>query len=330
MRRLLSSDTIKHNIAKFRPLFERFLTFGEGPSDAVIVDNSQWLDPLNYLEFLREYGRYFSLNRMLTFESVKRRLEREQSFSFLEFNYMILQAYDFLELYRRYNCVLQLGGSDQWGNIINGVELVRKIEGREVFGLTTPLVTTADGWKMGKTAQGAIWLTEEKLSTFDFWQFWRNTKDADVGKFLRLFTELPLEEIKKLAGLRDAEINEAKKVLADEVTRLVHGEKAVEVARMTAESLFETHSSNNLKALPVVKMKRSEFGKEQAIIDLLYKSGLAGSKGEARRLIRGQGARLNDQVVLDESYRVTIDDLVEGETCKLSAGKKRHALFRII
>lgn len=330
MRRLLSSDTIKLNIAKFRPIFERFLTFGDSPSDAVIVDNSQWLDHLNYLDFLREYGKHFSINRMLAFESVKRRLDREQSLSFLEFNYMILQAYDFLELYRRYGCMLQLGGSDQWGNIVNGVELVRRLEGCEVFGLTAPLITTADGGKMGKTAQGAVWLTAEKLSIFDFWQFWRNTQDADVGKFLRLFTELPLSEIEKLESLRDAEVNEAKKILADEVTRLAHGEQAVEVARATAESLFEKHSSANLKALPVVEMKRSEFGKEHAMIDLLHKSGLAGSRGEARRLIRGQGARLNDQVVQDESYLVTVDDFIDGETCKLSAGKKRHALLRLI
>ncbi len=330
MRPLLSVDEIKNNISKFRPIFERFLTFGDGPSDAVFVDNSEWLDDLNYLNFLRDYGRHFSVNRMLSFESVKRRIDREHSISLLEFNYMILQAYDFLELYRRYGCQLQLGGSDQWGNIVNGVELVRRIEANEVFGLTAALITTADGRKMGKTAQGAVWLTKEKLPTFDFWQFWRNTQDADVGKFLRLFTELPMSEIEKLEHLEGAEINEAKKILADEVTRLVHGLEAVDYARATAESLFEQHSREHLDALPVLEMSRSEFGEQYSFIDLLHKSGLTGSKGEARRLIRGHGARLNDQVVGDEAYSVTLSDLEKNETCKLSAGKKRHALLRLV
>ncbi|MEN8236407.1 MAG: tyrosine--tRNA ligase [Pseudomonadota bacterium] len=330
MRRLLSTDAIKQNIAKFRPIFERFLTFGKGATDAILLDNSEWLDPLNYLDFLQDYGRHFSINRMLTFEGVKRRLDREQSLSFLEFNYMILQAYDFLELYRKYGCRLQLGGSDQWGNIINGVELVRRIEGCEVFGLTAPLITTADGGKMGKTAQGAVWLTKDKLPTFEFWQFWRNTQDADVGKFLRLFTELPIAEIEKLERLEGAEINEAKKILADEVTRLVHGQEAVDAARATAESLFETHSSTNLEALPVIEIKQSDFDQNPSFIELLHKSGLAGSKGDARRLIRGQGARLNDQVVQDEAYVITPNDFADGKTCKLSAGKKRHALLKLV
>lgn len=330
MRRVLSTEAIQQNIAKFRPIFEQFLTFGDGPTDAILLDNSEWLDGLNYLEFLRDYGGHFSINRMLTFESVKRRLDREQSLSFLEFNYMILQGYDFLELYRRYGCRLQLGGSDQWGNIINGVELVRRVEGQEVFGLTAPLITTADGGKMGKTAQGAVWLTEERLPTFDFWQFWRNTQDADVGKFLRLFTELPLSEIEKLERLEGAEINAAKKVLADEVTRLVHGQVAVDAARATAESLFEKHSSANLEALPIFEIQRSEFGESCSFIELLHKSGLTGSKGEARRLVRGQGARLNDTVVQDEVYCITLDDFMDGETCKLSAGKKHHALLKLV
>ena len=330
MRRMLSTEDIQHNIEKFHSIFKRFLTFGDGPTDALIVDNSLWLDPLNYLEFLRDYGRYFSINRMLTFESVKRRLVQEQSLSFLEFNYMLLQAYDFLELYRRYGCVLQLGGSEQWGNIVNGIELVRRVEAREVFGLTSPLVTTANGAKMGKTAQGAVWLTAEDLHPFDFWQFWRNTRDADVGRFLRLFTELPIEVIVQLEALSGQEINEAKKVLADEVTRLVHGEEAVAEARQTATSLFETHKNNHLEALPVVDVSWTDFDQGALFIDLLYESGLVKSKGEARRLVRGHGARLNDAVVEDELYQVTTVDFQDEATVKVSVGKKHHILVHII
>jgi tyrosyl-tRNA synthetase len=339
-RQLLDEATIERNIRGIRRSLESFLAFGERPDQALVVNNAEWLDELRYIEFLRGYGRHFTVNRMLTFESVKQRLEREQPLTFLEFNYMIMQAYDFLELARRYGCRLQMGGSDQWGNIVNGVELGRRVDGRELFGLTTPLITTASGAKMGKTAQGAVWLNDGRLSSFDYWQYWRNVDDADVGRFLRLFTELPLAEIERLEALAGAELNEAKKVLADEATRLCRGEAAAREARQVAEEIFEqgkpvgTQGQGGLEGyrerpLPTIDIDRGEFGAGVSVVDLFQRSGLVASKSEARRLIRGGGARLNDARVEDEGLVVGPDRLVD-HALKLSAGRKRHALVRVV
>lgn len=325
-RKLLDEKIIDQNMASIRKVFEKFLTFGKGPTDAVMINNEDWLDGLNYIEFLRDYGRHFSVNRMLTFDSVKLRLEREQTLSFLEFNYMILQAYDFLELYRRENCILQMGGSDQWGNIVNGVELTRRVEGAELFGLTTPLITTASGAKMGKTAEGAIWLNEEMLPAYDYWQYWRNTHDDDVGRFLRLFTELPLEEIAKLEKLEGQEINEAKKTLADEATKLAHGEAAAKAARATAETTFE--KGELADDLPTIEIEKAELENGIPAFRLVHQAGLAPSGGEARKLIRGGGGRLNDEVITDEKRPVGLNDLNDNGVIKVSAGKKRHILIR--
>lgn len=318
-RKMLSSDDIQNNIKALQPTFHNFLG-----SDVEIIDNSAWLDELNYLDFLREYGTHFSVNRMLTFDSVKLRLEREQPLSFLEFNYMILQAYDFLELYKRYGCTLQLGGSDQWGNIVNGVELTRRVLGKTVYGLTTPLITTSSGEKMGKTASGAIWLNANQLSAYDYWQYWRNVHDQDVGRFLKLFTDLPISEITKLEALRDNEINEAKKILADEATKLCHGQDAVLEARQTAEKLFEQHSMTDLSSLPVIEVSNLPA----MVLDLFVDLGFSESKGEARRLIRGGGAKINDSTISDENLSIDIDSFKDGDI-KLSAGKKRHGLIRL-
>jgi len=327
-RRLLSDEEIAGNIASIRQVFERFLAFGDGPTDAVMVNNADWLDSLAYIPFLREVGRHFTINRMLAFDSVKLRLEREQPLTFLEFNYMILQAYDFLELARRRDCALQMGGSDQWGNIVNGVELGRRIAGTELYGLTTPLITTAAGAKMGKTAAGAVWLNEARLSAYDYWQFWRNTEDGDVGRFLRLFTELPLDEIGRLEALEGAGINEAKKVLADEATKLCRGAEAAEAAAETARQTFE---EGKLGAdLPSIEVPRAELAAGVALFELLRRAGLAESNGAARRLIKGGGARLNDAVIGDETRQVGEDDLNAEGVVKLSAGKKRHALVRAV
>jgi tyrosyl-tRNA synthetase len=327
-RTLLSEDDIAANMAGIRRIFEEFITFGDGPTDAVMVDNAEWLDRLEYIPFLREFGRHFSVNRMLGFDSVKLRLEREQPLSFLEFNYMILQAYDFMELARRYGCQLQMGGSDQWGNIVNGVDLARRVDGRALHGLTVPLITTASGAKMGKTAQGAVWLNAERLSPYDYWQFWRNTEDGDVGRFLRLFTELPLEEIGRLEALAGAELNDAKKVLADEATKLCHGVAAAESAAETARQTFEQGTVG--AALPTIDVPRGELDAGIAAFDLFKRAGLATSNGEARRLIRGGGGRLNDTVFKTEDRAVTADDLNEDGVIKLSAGRKRHALVRAV
>ena len=338
-RQLLDEATIARNIRGIRRSLESFLEFGERPDQALVVNNAEWLDELRYIEFLRGYGRHFTVNRMLTFESVKQRLEREQPLTFLEFNYMIMQAYDFLELARRYDCQLQMGGSDQWGNIVNGVELGRRVDGRELFGLTTPLITTASGAKMGKTAQGAVWLNEDRLSSFDYWQYWRNVDDADVGRFLRLFTELPLAEIERLEALAGAELNDAKKILADEATRLCRGEAAAREARQVAQKIFEQGKPSQDPGglgegyregpLHTVDIDRGEFGAGLSVVDLFQRSGLAASKSEARRLIRGGGARLNDARVEDEGLVVGPDRLVD-RALKLSAGRKRHALVRVI
>ncbi len=325
-RQLLTPAQIDRNMAGIKSVFAKYLKFGSGPTDAVMANNADWLDGLAYIPFLREYGRHFTVNRMLTFDSVKLRLEREHALTFLEFNYMILQAYDFLELARRQNCVLQMGGSDQWGNIINGVELGRRVEGRELFALTSPLITTSGGAKMGKTAQGAIWLNEERLSAYEFWQYWRNVEDADVGRFLRLFTELPLDEVARLEKLGGAEINEAKKVLATEVTKLAHGAAAAASAAETARKTFEEHALGG--DLPVLEVPRAELEKGIALFSLLHRAGLAATGGEARRLIKGGGARLNDKAADNETRPVTLADLSSAGVIKLSAGKKRHVLVK--
>jgi tyrosyl-tRNA synthetase len=333
-RQLLDENTIERNIQGIRRSLESFLSFGERPDQALVVNNAEWLDELRYIEFLRGYGRHFTVNRMLTFESVKQRLEREQPLTFLEFNYMIMQAYDFLELARRYGCRLQMGGSDQWGNIVNGVELGRRVDGRELFGLTTPLITTASGAKMGKTAQGAVWLNEDRLSSFDYWQYWRNVDDADVGRFLRLFTELPLAEIERLEALAGAELNDAKKILADEATRLCRGEMAAASAAEQARGLFERSVSATLDAIAfdpsaAIEVAREELAQGLSIVELFRRSGLVPSNSEARRLIRGGGARLNEAKVDDETMQVGVDHLVDGRLL-LSAGRKRHAWMRAI
>ncbi len=325
-RQLITEETIAANKAGIQGVFEKFLTFGDGPTDAIMVDNADWLDELSYIPFLRDYGRHFSVNRMLGFESVKLRLDREQPLSFLEFNYMILQAYDFMELNRRHGCILQMGGSDQWGNIVNGVELTRRVDSAQVFGLTSPLITTASGAKMGKTADGAVWLNADRVSPYDYWQFWRNTADADVGRFLRLFTDLPLEETQRLESLQDAEINDAKKILATEATAMCHGRAAAEEAANTAAETFEQGQS--AEGLPTVEVPAAELADGIAAFALFARAGLANSNGEARRLIRGGGARLNDQKIADENANVSASDADGDGVIKLSAGKKRHVLIR--
>ncbi|MEQ8966388.1 MAG: tyrosine--tRNA ligase [Azospirillaceae bacterium] len=332
-RRLLDDDTIAANIRGIGAVFERFLSFkdrsGEDRSaapPAMMVNNADWLDGLGYIRLLREVGPHFTVNRMLTFDSVRLRLDREQPLTFLEFNYMILQAYDFLQLAREYDCRLQLGGSDQWGNIVNGIELARRVDGRELFGFTTPLITTASGAKMGKTAAGAIWLSPHRLSAWDYWQFWRNTEDADVGRFLRLFTDLPLAEVARLEGLAGAEINEAKKVLATAATALLHGREAAERAEATARETFE--QGGTAASLPTVDLPRAELEPGIPAFRLLARAGLVASNGEGRRLIQGGGGRLNDERIDDAERPIGLGDVPESGTLKLSAGKKRHILVR--
>ncbi|WBH16033.1 tyrosine--tRNA ligase [Sphingomonas radiodurans] len=315
-RQLLTTDRIADNVASIRRIFERFLTFGDGPTDAMMVDNADWLDQLEYIPFLREVGQHFSVNRMLSFDSVKLRLEREQSLSFLEFNYMILQAYDFRELSARHGCRLQMGGSDQWGNIVNGIELARRMDGTEVFGVTTPLLTTADGQKMGKTVAGAVWLHEDQLPHFDYWQFWRNTDDRDVARFLRLFTDLPETEIARLEALEGAEINEAKKILANEATALCRGRAAAEQAAETARKTFEEGTSGD--TLPTFAASG-----DVPLVDVLVGLGFCASKGEARRLIKQGGARVAGEKVSDELATVTAG----AEPVRVSAGKKNHGML---
>jgi tyrosyl-tRNA synthetase len=325
-RQLLSDEQIAHNMAGIRQVFAKFLQFGARHTDAVMVNNADWLDELRYIPLLRDVGRHFSVNRMLTQDSVRMRLDRDQPLSFLEFNYLILQAYDFVELARRVGCELQMGGSDQWGNIVSGVELGRRTEGRTLFGLTTPLVTTSSGAKMGKSAQGAVWLNAERLSPYDYWQFWRNTEDDDVGRFLRIFTELPLAEIARLEKLRDAEINEAKKVLATEATALCHGREAAEAAAETAREVFEAGGAGD--ELPQVEVPRVKLAGGVPAFELFVRAGLAASNGEARRLIKGGGARVNDIAIKGETQPVSLADLDPQGLIKLSAGRKRHALVR--
>ena len=315
-RRLLTHEDIAANIASIRRNFEPFLTFGDGPTDAIMLDNSEWLDGIEYLPFLRDVGRHFTINRMLTFDSVKVRLEREQPLTFLEFNYMILQAYDFLELSRRVGCRLQMGGSDQWGNIVNGIELARRVDGTEVFGVTTPLITTATGDKMGKTAQGAVWLNADQLSPYDYWQFWRNTDDGDVGRFLRLFTDLPLDEVARLEALRGAEINQAKIALASAATAMLHGEEAAKAAEETARETFIAGGAG--EDLPTLSV-----GEGVNIAHALTALGFTPSNKEAKRKIAEGAVRLNDSVVSDAGLMVTAPE----QPIKLSLGRKKHGLL---
>ena len=325
-RQLITEDIIKANMAGIKRVFEKFLTFGDGPTDAVMVDNAEWLDQLKYIPLLREVGRHFSVNRMLTMDSVRLRLDREQPLSFLEFNYMVLQAYDFAELARRHGCTLQMGGSDQWGNIVMGVDLARRMDGNEVFGMTTPLITTANGAKMGKTASGAIWLNEERLSAYDYWQFWRNTADGDVGRFLRLFTDLPLKEIEDLESLEGVELNEAKKRLATEATAMAHGRDAANAAAETARQTFEEGSLQ--AALPSIEVDKKVLEAGIPAYECLRLAGLVNSNGEGRRLIKGGGARLNDVSISSEDKIISLDDAGTAGSIKLSAGKKRHVLLK--
>ena len=324
-RKLLTAETIASNIASIKTAFDRFLTFGAGPTDAIMVDNAEWLDRLAYIDFLREYGPHFTINRMLTFDSVKLRLEREQPLTFLEFNYMLMQAVDYLELERRHGCVLQMGGSDQWGNIVNGVELIRRMDAKPAFGLTTPLITTSSGAKMGKTAAGAMWLNADRLSPYDYWQFWRNTEAADVGKFLKLFTDLPMDEIGRLEALQGAEINDAKKVLADAATTLLHGADAASTSRGAAEAAFEQGRLS--EDLPTIEVPRGDLEAGVQIAALAADAGLASSRGEARRLAQGGGLRLNDEAISDGARTVTLADLKDG-AIKLAAGRKKIVLIR--
>jgi tyrosyl-tRNA synthetase len=324
-RPLLSPAQIDENIAGMNRVFARYLAYGDGPQEAMMLNNAEWLDGLNYLEFLRDIGRHFSVNRMLSFESVKSRLDREQSLSFLEFNYMILQAYDFLELNRRHGCVLQMGGSDQWGNIINGIDLTRRVIDNEVFGLTSPLLTTSDGRKMGKSAGGAVWLSADMLSPYEFWQFWRNTTDADTGRFLKLYTELPIEECERLGALEGSDINAAKIILANEVTTLLHGPEAAAAAEATAREVFEHGGVGD--DLPTVEVTADELAGGISIVQLIVRAGLAKSGKEAKRLITENGARLDDEPLTDAG--LMIDAAALKSPIKLSAGKKRHALVKL-
>ena len=321
----LTDETIQSNIASIRTVFERFLTFGDGPTDAVMVDNDEWLSTYGYIQFLRDYGTHFTVNRMLAFDSVKLRLEREQPMTFLEFNYMLMQSVDFLELNRARNVTLQMGGSDQWGNILNGVELIRRVDQKPAFGLTTPLLSTASGAKMGKTAAGAVWLNADMRSPYDYWQFWRNTEDADVGKFLRLFTDLPLDEIARLESLPGAGINDAKKVLADEATRMLHGEDAARAAREAATQAFEKGALSD--DLPTIEIPAAGLAEGIMLAALAVDAGLSASRGEARRLAQGGGLRVNDVQEMDGMKLITRADVVGG-VIKLSQGKKKIVLVR--
>ena len=324
-RPLMNAEQIDTNIAGIKQVFSAYLTYGDGPSDALMINNAEWLDELNYLDFLRDIGRHFSINRMLAFESVKSRLDREQSLSFLEFNYMILQAYDFMELHRRYGCIMQMGGSDQWGNIVNGIDLTRRVVEGEVYGLTSPLLTTSDGKKMGKSQSGAVWLNADMLSPYEFWQFWRNTTDADVGRFLKLYTELPVEECDRLGAMEGAEINESKVRLANEITTLLHGAEAAQAAEATAREVFEKGGVGD--DLPTLTLSDADVGDGISIVQLLVKSGLAGSGKEAKRLIAENGAKLDDAPLTNAGLMLDAGALAS--PIKLSAGKKRHALVQI-
>ncbi|TDE40406.1 tyrosine--tRNA ligase [Antarcticimicrobium sediminis] len=327
-RPLLTSDQIDDNIAGIKRVFAKYITYGDGPSDGLMINNADWLDNLNYLEFLRDIGRYFSVNRMLAFESVKSRLDREQSLSFLEFNYMILQAYDFLELNRRTGCILQMGGSDQWGNIVNGIDLTRRVVDHQIYGLTSPLLTTSDGKKMGKSQDGAVWLNADMRSPYEFWQFWRNTTDADVGRFLKLYTELDVEECDRLGALEGSEVNASKIILANEVTTLCHGAEAAAAAEATAREVFEHGGvGDDLPTVTLTPADLGDLGEGISIVQLFVKSGLSKSGKDAKRLISEQGARLNDAPLSNAG--LMIDAAALATPIKLSAGKKRHALVQL-
>jgi tyrosyl-tRNA synthetase len=326
-RKILSDDDINKNITGIKSVLEKFIKFGDGPNDAIVLNNDQWLNNINYIDFLRDYGRHFSINRMISFDSVKLRLEREQSLSFLEFNYMILQAYDFVELNKRYGCRLQIGGSDQWGNIVNGVELNRRLGREEIFGLTTPLLTTASGAKMGKTAQGAVWLSTDMLSTYEYYQYWRNTEDADVIKFIKLYTELTTEDIDKLSKLSGSELNEAKKILAFEATKLCHGEEEAIKAKDASSKAFE--QGNFGDGLPVFEVNRSDLEQGIPAFELLFRAGITTSGGEAKRLIKGAGAKINGITVTLEMEIINLSKLKEDGTILLSSGKKKHIIVKI-
>ena len=324
-RPLLTEAQIDSNIAGIKKVFESYISYDDGPTGALMLNNAEWLDSLNYLDFLRDIGRHFSVNRMLSFESVKSRIDREQSLSFLEFNYMILQAYDFLELNRRYGCLFQMGGSDQWGNIVNGIDLTRRVLNHEIYGLTSQLMTTSDGQKMGKSQNGAVWLNADMLSAYEFWQFWRNTTDADTGRFLKLYTELPIEECERLGALQGSEINSAKIILANEVTSLLHGAEAARTAEATARDVFEKGGTGD--DLPTLTLNAADITDGISIVQLLVKSGLANSGKEAKRLIAEDGAKLNDAPLSDTGLVLQAGDLAE--PIKLSKGKKKHALVQL-
>jgi len=327
-RRLLTDEVIAANLRSIREIFGRFLRFGDGKTDAVMANNADWLNALNYIDFLRDIGRHFSINRMLAFDSVKLRLERQQELSFLEFNYMILQAYDFVELYRRYGCVLQMGGSDQWGNIVNGIDLGRRLHNAQLFALTSPLITTSSGAKMGKTAAGAVWLNADQVSPYDYWQYWRNTEDADVARFLKLFTVLPLDEIERLAALKGADINEAKKILATEATALVHGQGAADEAAATARTTFEEGGLGS--SLPTVEVPRAELKAGIGVLAAFVKAGLAASNGEVRRAIANNAILINDVRVTNDKATIGEADVTAEGVVKLSLGRKRHVLLKPI
>ncbi|KKX33827.1 tyrosine--tRNA ligase [Rhizobium sp. LC145] len=325
-RQLMTIDTIESNIASIKRVFSNYLTYGEGPKDALMINNGDWLRDINYLEFLRDVGRHFSVNRMLSFDSVKTRLDREQSLSFLEFNYMILQAYDFVELNKRYDTRLQMGGSDQWGNIVNGIDLGHRMGTPQLYALTSPLLTTASGAKMGKSLSGAVWLNPDMLSAYDFWQYWRNTEDADVSRFLKLYTTLPMDEIARLSALAGSEINEVKKILATEVTAMLHGRTAAEEAAETARKTFEEGALS--ENLPSVEIPGAELDAGIGLLSLMVKAGLAASNGEARRHVQGGAVRINDEAVTDERRVVGSGELTADTVIKLSLGKKKHFLIR--
>jgi tyrosyl-tRNA synthetase len=325
-RKILTDEDINNNLAGIRGVFEKFLKFGSGPGDAIMANNADWLNSLNYIDFLRDVGRHFSVNRMLSFDSVKLRLDRQQELSFLEFNYMILQAYDFVELYKRTGCILQMGGSDQWGNIVNGIDLGRRMTNAQLFALTAPLITTSSGAKMGKTAAGAVWLNADLLSPYDYWQYWRNTEDGDVVRFLKLFTVLPLDEIERLAALKGQEVNEAKKVLATEATALVHGRAAADNAAETARRTFEEGAL--AESLPTVDIARTEIEAGLGVLAAFVRAGLVASNGEARRQIKNGGLRVNDDTVTDEKMMLAPAQLTPQGVIKLSLGKKRHVLLK--
>ena len=324
-RQLLTDEQIEANKRRHMEIYRRFLTFGDGPSDAIMVDNAEWLDKLQYIPFLRDVGRHFTINRMITMDSVKLRLDREQPLTFLEFNYMIMQSYDFVELFRRYNCRLQMGGSDQWGNIVSGIDLARRTDNAELYGLTSPLITTSSGAKMGKTAAGAVWLSADMLSPYDYWQYWRNVEDADVGRFLKVFTDLPLDEISRLEALRGSDVNDAKKTLANEATALCHGRAESDRAAETSRQTFE--GSGMSANLPTVEIPHAELASGIGVLAAFTRAGLTSSNGDARRQIAGGGLRVNDDAIADEKLTLGEQQLRDG-VIKLSLGRKKHVLLR--